>query len=61
MAEWQPIETAPRKGKPLLLCNKNQGNVMAVAWWSVHQYWKYTGGGVFWQPTHWMPLPEPPK
>lgn len=66
---WQPIETAPKDGNLMILgwagskslaANVDlgrwkQAHIAADAWASIH--------GVFfsYQPTHWMPLPEPPK
>ena len=57
-SKWQPIETAP-KGEDLLvfseiyICiashSKNTGK-----WWSEY-------GHQLKQPTHWKPLPQPPK
>lgn len=61
---WQPIETAPKDGTLILAAwDKSQ----AV---SIVSYAKEPTGGFFWltdddcfvsTPTHWMPLPEPPK
>ncbi len=59
MVGWQPIETAPRDGTPIMLGFAGAG-VSSGLWWR---------GG--WargpaeqndlSPTHWMPLPEPPR
>lgn len=62
-AEWQPIESAPKDGTEVL-CGGKVGR-MRVCWfvdgsWVFHQ--KYGGARiVLLHPTHWMPLPEPPK
>ena len=57
---WQPIETAPKDGTGLLVYSDER---IISAMWSdgaddwvevVHEY-------TFANPTHWMPLPEPPK
>ena len=58
---WQPIETAPKDGRivllfvpkavyPLFVSGRNQ---TGTQWW-------VTGMGRV-SPTHWMPLPEPPS
>lgn len=57
--EWRPIETAPRIDGRAVLLKHGQ-------WAPYHGYWRdgqwcpieYAGS---WHPTHWMPLPEPPK
>lgn len=74
MSEWQPIETAPKDGgwvllmggrigfqwdgdtKPPLVCGQFVNN---AGWWFAF----YDSGwlGEYENPTHWMPLPEPPK
>ncbi len=70
MPRWRPIETAPKSHDGLLLYDgasvsqggwlsqvdqgadyEGQGGAPSPGWWSVD-------GG---QPTHWMPLPEPPR
>ncbi len=60
--EWHPIETAPKDGTKVLLSNSEdvfsgcwvESTLRGFEWWSGEQ-----GGTV--KPTHWMPLPEPPK
>lgn len=49
--DWQPIETAPTNGTPILIFV--HGEVAIATWYSG----KYQGVG---QPTHWMPLPPAP-
>lgn len=81
MSVWQPIETAPLDGTPLLLYvpgvtswNRESGMPDIVvglwhgAWYSdigdVDQGYESTGAYFereMLRPTHWMPLPEPPK
>jgi hypothetical protein len=72
MSEWRDIETAPTDGTWVLVWGPSQrwSSVM-MAWFALNHrsgkaYWK---DSTEWddyelvddQPTHWMPLPEPPK
>jgi len=72
MSEWQPIETAP-KMKVLLLWAATDIAYNGVilnwkmatgSWSSGHEAWIWDGrllASYEVQPTHWMPLPEPPR
>lgn len=77
MAEWQPIEMAPKDGT-LILCYGEHGNdgeehenryKYSLMWWWGKEfdqgYWtdNYYEAESQWQliPTHWTPLPEPPN
>jgi hypothetical protein len=65
MIEWQPIETAPKDGT-LILLYRDGHHVLGC--WREDGYWsddielffgtEYARENV---PSHWMPLPEPPK
>jgi len=65
MSEWKPIDTAPRDGTYVLGYREGEG-WMTVIYWSDYLYkggnWRalYCEKGDWW-PTHWMPLPQPPK
>ena len=68
MSEWQPIETAPKDGTDILVMTGETMHV--VRWINIHggfDYWAVDDNkhGPFTlrgkAPTHWMPLPEPPK
>lgn len=69
--EWQPIETAPRDKTGILLYIPGYpGEIMAAVWNdNANRGWCFWGleSISFWfdrdgtSPTHWMPLPEPPK
>ena len=70
---WQPIETAPKDGTDVLVYQrylkvekwtnkKEYGFYIEVGcWerdtWRIRAFTPQYGGN----PTHWMPLPEPPK
>jgi hypothetical protein len=67
MSEWQPIESAPKDADALLLFEDGEG-VHQGYWYDLDandQYWVsaetqgLTGGRM--NPTHWMPLPDPPS
>ena len=61
-AGWQPIETAPKHGKWVLLWWEYVTDVPFVGY-CANSVWHSAPGGDAWPvaPTHWMPLPEPPK
>lgn len=71
---WQPIETAPKDGSVILLWFANKpAHVRTASWelWPDQNYpevWQDVSGDCIcrpWKndigPTHWGPLPEPPK
>lgn len=70
---WQPIETAPKDGTRVLLwivhCNaKYATSPFEEGWigacigsWSEHNGGGFTWYGIYGTPTHWRPLPAPPK
>lgn len=72
MSAWQPIDTAPKDGTRVLLGAPQ--HVAGAKWLDMQRveygvvtqdlsYWQIEGFdwpiGV--QPTHWMPLPNPPE
>lgn len=73
---WQPIETAPKNGEIVLLyrptAERTWGKVTLGMWESdsysknPRPYWQIwlkigcVSESRAWEPTHWMPLPEPP-
>lgn len=66
MSEWQPIDTAPKDGTPALFCvwNDETQDVLPITsgfWSRLSNRWfsEISGHGI--KPTHWMPLPSPPK
>ena len=64
--QWQPIETAPRDGTPVIVMRDgiNGASVRSAFCLGTIDYWynfpKKTT--MAWKPTHWMPLsPSPPE
>lgn len=70
MSEWQPIETAPKDGTPIIVGVAGLDRSSGEAHW-----WQGEDGRGGWQtwdganhrrtvyattPTHWMPMPAPP-
>ena len=75
MAEWQPIETAPKDGTAVLAACPQAANIFIAAWrtWrsdalrgDVTGWWSngaknaYQPDQLIIQPTHWQPLPPLP-
>ena len=74
MSEWKPIETAPKDGTDVILLWKGS---VEFGWYNVQRNPKfgewsfYFSGSAAYSasnrdpncpnPTHWMPLPDPPK
>lgn len=68
MTDWLPIESAPKNGTPILGW---EGLMMTTVKWSEargsdYGYLALVEAGHYaeddeWQPTHWQPLPDPPK
>ncbi len=57
--KWQPIETAPRDNRDVLIFN---GDYVSIGWFNKgFKQWCYqdTYQQII-RPTHWMPLPKPP-
>jgi hypothetical protein len=66
MSDWQPMETAPKDGTDVLLAaqwDKTGRWLQGIGRWNNGRYQENAvGWGWTWyaQPTHWMPLPDPP-
>jgi hypothetical protein len=67
--KWQPIESAPKDGTPLLLFspldyftfgNVENGLIWVSGGWRCGSSGWRGDGGIDHEPTHWMPLPPPP-
>ena len=70
MSEWQPIETAPKDGTKVLLwqAGNPSGEWPFMASWETSRshpnggIWAiYIEGQALRDPTHWMPIQEPPE
>lgn len=71
--DWQPIETAPRDGTRVLLwaCDPCYPKGKPLVGYFENNKWHLSGHEFtecwinnfdeYFNPTHWMPLPEPPK
>jgi hypothetical protein len=60
---WMPIETAPRDGSEVLVFNRATGPYVSQydnGEWPKHG-WDNKPGVWYPVPSHWMPLPTPPK
>lgn len=62
-AGWQPIETAPKGRKSYLVWVPDKLCQFCVRWDESIESWQIFGGcqPLIHEPTHWMPLPEPPE
>lgn len=69
MADWQPIETAPRDGTPIRLrwqgepplSGDDTPDMQVVARWNGSHFVSVDDVGMKCKnATHWMPLPAPP-
>jgi hypothetical protein len=73
---WQPIDTAPKNGRWIIVTSTHwkirdpaeEAGALIVRWNADVDGWchEFADGwgdedGIVNQPTHWMPLPEPPK
>ena len=61
--EWQPIETAPKDGRLILMITKNASDICGVyvAYWNDEMDWfQFHKEGYVTNPTHWMPIPALP-
>jgi hypothetical protein len=75
--QWQPIETAPKDGRSILLCMGADADgkpidpvafdvfCQVAAWWGSEEWIVYCSmvhePRLHFSPTHWMPLPAPPS
>lgn len=60
MSEWRPIETAPKDGSDILVFHP-ESREQFVVFWQERRWYFSPNGALKDDPSHWMPLPEPPK
>lgn len=60
--DWQPIETAPNDGRRVLVWCEDWVAPLTASSVLKGQLWEpdYVREPFKYQPTHWMPIPEPP-
>lgn len=73
MSQWQPIETAPKDGAPVIIsvagfvgeaAYRAEGSHEGAWWWANEGPGDYHADSIdsrHGEPTHWMPLPDPPE
>ena len=63
MTDWQDISTAPKDGTWVLACRAGTKISSAAYWDEDEETWLALNEAFkrTWIPTHWMPLPDPPK
>jgi hypothetical protein len=61
VGDWQPIETAPKDATEVL--GWNGYSYLITFWGKEWRRWEFKAikENGSWHPTHWMPLPNPPK
>jgi hypothetical protein len=60
MTDWQPIETAPKDGTPILVYEKNAGIV--VMFYLTGSFRDIVSIATLrYEASHWMPLPDAPE
>lgn len=68
---WQPIETAPKDGSSVMLAREDddfswvcEGHWdragLHSGWYAANTHWTDATGDAL-DPTHWQPLPAPPR
>jgi hypothetical protein len=64
--DWQTMETAPRDGTNILLAedgvtSEAYWSESGMGWWAANTHHTDYVDGQIYAPTHWRPLPSPPK
>lgn len=60
---WQPIESASRIEDDTEILLSDGNHIVVAIYWECYSNWvdPYEFCPCFDKPTHWMPLPQPPK
>jgi len=63
MSEWKTIESAPKDENIDILGYMEKGFIKMVTYCKYYDCWvdAQYHDILEWEPTHWQPLPEPPK
>ena len=63
MTEWKPIETAPKDLQPIILYMPylDEPENYQIGYWNSGRWENCIDSMYELKPTHWMPLPIPPK
>lgn len=59
--DWQPIETAPKDGTRVLVWHPYWNAASTAQWYGTDWRIVYDLKPFVSQPTHWRPLPAPPR
>lgn len=64
--EWQPIESAPKDGSRVIIYDPDIPSEKGIVTEALFDSWRETWTDTVetylrYNPTHWMPLPEPPQ
>jgi hypothetical protein len=64
MSDWQPIDTAPKDGTMILVfrfhADRVRPRIHVARFYDKYNCWGTVPSNYSTQPTHWMPLPDPP-
>jgi len=55
---WQPMDSAPRDGSRILVCDQ-YGVPLFASWWAGG--WRCQRELPQWEPSYWLPLPKAPN
>lgn len=61
--DWQPIETAPKDGTWMVVCQSRNGIIKIARWSDIYKHWStgITAMCYLAEVSHWMPLPPAPQ